>query len=138
MPKRKEKRHTNQRGIYIHKEISHTKKDYYTLDVKRTNIAMSKLSGTAFKMYIYLNENFNNQMVLFSLSKFSKKLDISESACRTAKQELITNRYLMLREDGDYNFYNHPYRNHNETVFEKFDRINSGSAFNKTETELDP
>lgn len=128
-------RYINQQAVYIHKEISHTKKDYYTLDVRRTNNAMHNLSGTAFKLYIYLNQNPNNKSILLSTARFCELSGMSPRSCVLAKQELTKKRYLVLREDGDYDFYNHPYRNHNETVFEKLDRIKGGSATNNPSEE---
>lgn len=117
--KKQETRHINQQAAYIHKELSHNKKLYFTLDVKRSNYAMRNLSGSAYKMYIYLCQNRNNAFIFLSSSKFCETSGLSPRSYVLAKQELVKKRYLVLREDGDYDFYNHPYRQHHETVYDK-------------------
>lgn len=117
--KKKEIRYTNQQAAHIHKEIGHQKEDYFTLDIRKSYAAMRNLSGVAYKMYIYLCQNKNNSTILLSGSKFSKISGASARSYVLAKQELVEKRYLMLREDGDYDFYNSPYQKHKETVFDK-------------------
>jgi hypothetical protein len=117
--KRQETRYINQQAAHIHKEIGHKKEDYFSLDIRKSYAAMRNLSGVAYKMYIYLCQNRNNSTILLSGSKFSKISGASSRSYVLAKQELVEKRYLMPREDGDYDFYNTPYKKHNETVFEK-------------------
>jgi hypothetical protein len=108
--KKTEKRHVNQKAVYIHKSISHNKGKYFTMDIDKTLLAMRKLSEKAFKMYVYLCTNTNEHSILLSQSKFCKATGMSENTYTAAKQELIDNKYLHIREDGDYDFYNYPFK----------------------------
>lgn len=121
--KKKEVRYINQQAVYIHKELSHRKEYYFTLDRLKNNAAMRKLSGSAYKMYVYLCQNRNDTSVLISSTKFCEDSGLSPRSYVLAKQELVEQRYLVLREDGDYDFYNYPYRQHHETVFDKIAKI---------------
>lgn len=106
---RRTRRYPNQLMAYIHKKIGHNKTDRFSLDVKTTNAAMRNLSSVAFKMYIYLCENPDNTNILLSGSRFSKTSGANDRSYSIAKQELLKKHYLILREDGDYDFYNYPY-----------------------------
>ena len=107
--KKKDIRYPGQSAIFIHKYIAHDKKGYFTMDKLRCNKAMHILNGNAFKMYIYLSQNSDNTSILMSGSKFGEALGISKRSYILAKQELIKRRYLIEREDGDYDFYNYQY-----------------------------
>lgn len=107
--KRKEKRYFNQRAAIIHKKISHNKGSYFTLDIKHNSRAMRILTPTAYKLYIYLCQFQAETIHLMSSAKFTKATDVSEQSYREAKKELIKRRYLIEREDGDYDFYNYQY-----------------------------
>ncbi len=111
MPKKKRepKRYVNQKAVTIHKEISHTKGEYFTLDIKKNNKAMRELSSIAYKMYVYLCEFQTGTTQLISCSQFMKAAGVSNRSYQFAKQELIKKRYLIEREDGDYDFYNYQY-----------------------------
>ena len=117
--RRKQTPYPQQSSVTYHKEISHDKKKYFTLDTRRNNQAMHKLSGNAYKMYIYLSQHMNGETFLISSSLFVKATGASDRAYQLAKKELIQNRYLIQREDGNFDFYNAPLRQHHETVFEK-------------------
>lgn len=121
--KRQETRYVNQQAVYIHKELSHRKEYYFTLDRLKNNAAMRKLSGSAYKLYVYLCQNRDSTSVLLSNKKFYEETGVSPRSYVTAKQELVEHKYLVPREDGDYDFYNYPYRQHHETVFDKIAKL---------------
>lgn len=106
---RKEVRYVNQQAVYIHKTVSHKKEYYFTLDKSKNNKAMHDLSGSAYKMYVYLCQNRDSTQFLISATKFCKISGLSPRSYVLAKQELVKNNYLVLREDGDYDFYNAPH-----------------------------
>ena len=112
-----------QSTVTYHKQIGHKKSEYFTLDIRKNNTAMQKLSGTAYKMYVYLCEHLNGDTYLISAALFSEATGVSERSYQSAKNELIENKYLVPREDGDYDFYNYPYRQHHETVFDKIAKL---------------
>lgn len=128
MGRKRKKRYFNQQSVTAHYEFSHKKEEYFKLDKRKNNRAMRELSGIAYKLYIYLSQIGNKQTAFISGSDFLKQTGISTRSYAPAKQELIQKRYLILREDGDFDFYNYPYTQHHETVFEKLDRIKGGSA----------
>lgn len=108
MPRRK-RRYVNQKAVTIHKEFSHNKGEYFTMDLKRNNRAMRELSSIAYKMYVYLCEFQNESTQLISCSQFMKATGASDRSYQHAKQELIKRRYLIERPDGDYDFYNYQF-----------------------------
>ena len=113
MRRRKKKgpvRYPNQQAVYIHKHISHKKIYYFNMDVLRNNEAMRKLSGAAYKMYVYLCQNTNGHSIFLSGKDFCKATGLSDRSYIIAKRELIEKHYLLLREDGDFDFYNYPFK----------------------------
>lgn len=111
--KRKKKeptRYVNQQAVYIHKLISHKKQYYFNMDISKCNEAMRKLSGSAYKMYVYLCQNRDGHNILLSGKDFCKATGLSDRSYILAKRELIEKHYLHLREDGDFNFYNYPFK----------------------------
>lgn len=106
--KNPEKRYPNQQMVYINKKISHNKKGYFTIDALKTLEAMRTLTGTAFKMYIYLSQYPNGKTLYLSGSDFCKSSGITGPTYISAKKDLINHHYLFLREDGDFDFYNEP------------------------------
>lgn len=119
--KKKNIRYPNQQMVYIHKKISHKKNFYFNLDTSKTLEAMRKLTGTGFKMYIYLCQNINGHTIYFSGNDFCKATGLSSRTYILAKKELIEKHYLILREDGDFDFYNAPFK-----VLTKKDEIIEG------------
>ena len=106
---RKEVRYVNQQAVYVHQTVSHKKEYYFTIDKNKNNKAMHDLSGSAYKMYVYLCQNRDGASMLLSCKKFCKISGLSPRSYVLAKQELVKNNYLVIREDGDYDFYNAPY-----------------------------
>jgi hypothetical protein len=107
--KKKEIRYPDQSAAFINKYVGHKRDQYFTTDILRCNKAMKVLNGNAFKLYIYLCQNPNGKKLLMSSQKFGEVLGISKRSLILAKQELIKKRYLILREDGDYDFYNYQF-----------------------------
>ncbi len=107
--KKQEIRYAGQSAVYIHKYIGHARDQYFTMDKFRCNKAMNVLNGNAFKLYVYLCQNSDNAYVLLSSKKFGEKLGMPKKSFIDAKKELIKRRYLLEREDGDYDFYNYQY-----------------------------
>lgn len=113
MRRRKKKepvRYPNQQAVYIHKYIGHNKTDYFNMDVNKNNEAMRKLSGSAYKMYVYLCQNINGHSIFLSGKNFCKAAGLSRKSYVLAKKELIEKHYLLLREDGDFDFYNYLFK----------------------------
>ena len=115
MPRRKrgvdpDYRYYAQQAVITHKTISHNKEQYFTLDIKKNREAMRKLTPSAYIMYVYLNEIQNEKIRLLSCSKFMKDTGFSEPSYRKSKKELIDKGYLIKREDGDFDFYNYPFK----------------------------
>lgn len=106
--KQQDRRYPNQQMVYINKKISHNKKGYFTIDTLKTFEAMRILTGTAFKMYIYLSQFTNGATIYLSGNNFCKLSGITGPTYIAAKKDLIDNHYLILREDGDFDFYNEP------------------------------
>ena len=123
--KKKRRRHRRtykypgQSTVTYHKQISHNKDQYFTMDIYKNNFAMQRLSGSAYKMYVYLSEHLDGETFLISAALFSEVTGVSSRSYQIAKQELLDKRYLVQREDGNFDFYNHPYRQHHETVYDK-------------------
>lgn len=107
--KKPEIKYPGQSSAYIHKYLSHYRGGYFTLDTARCNKAINVLNGNAFKVYVYLCQNSDNKTILLSNTKFADALGMSTRSFILAKQELIKRRYLIEREDGDYDFYNYQY-----------------------------
>lgn len=105
---KKKKHHPYQQMVYIHKTISHTKGKYLSMDVTKTFAAMRKLSSVGFMMYVYLCVNHDNDTMVLSCKEFRSKTGLSRRSYIFAKKDLIKNNYLILREDGDFDFYNYP------------------------------
>lgn len=103
-------RYVNQQSVYIHKTVSHKKQYYFNMDISKCNEAMRKLSGSAYKMYVYLCQNRDGQNILISGKSFCKATGLSDRSYILAKRELIEKHYLHLREDGDFDFYNYPFK----------------------------
>lgn len=129
--KKKEIRYPDQQAVFIHKYTGHKREQYFTIDKLRCNKAMRVLNGNAFKLYIYLCQNRDGSTILLSGKKFGEVLGIPKRSYILAKQELIKKRYLIEREDGDYDFYN--YQFHVETEQEKI--INEIVAKDKEKIE---
>ena len=106
---KKEHRYINQQAVTVHKQNSHDKGKYFTLDIKKNNRAMRDLSSVAYKMYVYLCQFQTETTHLLSCSKFMKATGLSEPSYRAAKKELLMHHYMNKREDGDYDFYNAPH-----------------------------
>ena len=106
--RRPKNRYPNQQAATIHKKLSHTKKNYFTIDRLRSNAAMRDLAGVAFKMYIYLCQHRDGDIILLSAAEFCKDTGSSQRSYLLAKKELVERRYLILRQHGDYDFYNEP------------------------------
>lgn len=107
--KKENYRYANQQAVYIHKTTSHKKGHYFSMDVSKTNAAMRNLTGSAFKMYVYLCEYMDGHSIFLSGSDFCKATGLSDRSYILAKRELIDKNYLILREDNDFDFYNYPY-----------------------------
>jgi DNA-binding MarR family transcriptional regulator len=107
--KKQEKRYIGQSAVFIHKYIGHTRDQYFTMDKFRCNKAINVLNGNAFKLYVYLCQKSDNTQVLLSSKKFAEKLGFPKKSFIEAKKELIKRRYLIEREDGDYDFYNYQF-----------------------------
>lgn len=103
------KRYINQKLIHINKKISHHMGEYFSIDTKYTNEAMRNLTGSAFKLYIFLCEIKDGNTYLISEKKFKKSTGLSQPAYQYTRKELIEKHYLIEREDGDYDFYNYPF-----------------------------
>lgn len=112
-------KYPGQSTVTYHKEISHSKDKYFTMDIYKNNFAMKRLSGSAYKMYVYLSEHLDGDTFLISAALFSEVTGVSARSYQTTKQELLDNKYLVLRDDGNFDFYNHPYRQHTTTVYDK-------------------
>ena len=106
---KKDERYINQKAVTVHKENSHDKGKYFTLDIKKNNRAMRDLSSAAYKMYIYLCQFQTETTHLLSCAQFMKDTGLSEPSYRSAKKELLRHHYMNKREDGDYDFYNYPH-----------------------------
>lgn len=127
--KKQEKRYPNQQMVYINKNISHSKNYYFSMDTLKTLEAMRKLTGTAFKMYVYLSQNTDGHSIYLSGSDFCKSTGLSDRTYILAKKELLQKHYLVLRDDGDFDFYNEPFK-----IVTKKDEIMEG-ILNKIKEE---
>ena len=107
--KKKEIRYPDQQAVFIHKYTGHRRDQYFTMDKLRCNKAMRVLNGNAFKLYVYLCQNNDNSKIILSGKKFGEVLGVPKRSYIIAKQELIKKRYLIQREDGDYDFYNYQF-----------------------------
>ena len=103
-----EGRFINQKSVTIHKKLSHTRNKYFTVNKEPNHTAMQNLSGTAYKMYIYLCENRDGFAFLLSNQRFSLATGVSTRMYQSAKQELLEKNYLQENADGDYEFYADP------------------------------
>lgn len=95
-------RYPNQKTVQIHKYLSTS---YMTMSQEDNHVAMCSLSGSAYKLYVYLCENKDGYIKYLSYADFHEATGLSKPTYVTAKKELIKHGYLVEREDGDYDFY---------------------------------
>lgn len=101
--------YANQNRVIIHKEKvpTGTGKERPFLLSFRDNLmeAMNDLSGTGFKVYIYLLCNSNNYTIDFSPAHISKEIGISKDSARSSLKEFERKGYLKVLGASKYDFF---------------------------------
>ena len=95
-----ENRYYNQQAVKIYR--------YRTSNVQAINGAMRTLTGSAFKMYMYLMNFHVYETILFSQVHFTKITGLSEQTYYLCKKELTMRGYLEKQENGDFLFFSDP------------------------------
>ena len=80
------KKHPFQQTVTAYLKFSHNVNKYHTVDIERTRSAMRNLTGSAFKMYMYLCQINNGDKLLLSCSKFVAATGLSEPAYQLTKK----------------------------------------------------
>jgi hypothetical protein len=108
----------NQKSITTHKSPTtgldkDNQTDYYTkINLDALQNAMSSLTPKAFELWIYFSKNQDNYFFWLSKVDFLKWANISESSYRNAFKELVSNGYLIPKDDciepKQFDFYEIP------------------------------
>ena len=93
----------NQRLIRIQKS-NYRKSKFFILGLEEVKYAMNALSGTAFKLYIYIMSNNDNFEFWISYSHVHKITGMSKSSYHRAFNELVEKKFLRLFK-GHSNLY---------------------------------
>ena len=79
------------------------KKNDSTIEARLT--AARLLSGTAFKLYSFLDTFTIDEIIFYERMKVSKTLGISREGLNSAFSELLKNYYLRQVNENSYNFF---------------------------------
>lgn len=104
----KQERVPHQREITVHKEICNKQNKYTANNLAALDEAAGRLqSKGGFKLYMYLAKNQDKYNFNLSSSDFMQWSGLGYTAYTTAFNELVEERYLLLKEDTEdiYTFY---------------------------------
>lgn len=104
----KQERVPHQREITVHKEICNKQNKYTANNLAALDEAAGRLqSKGGFKLYMYLAKNQDKYNFNLSSSDFMQWSGLGYTAYTTAFNELVEERYLLLKEGTDdiYTFY---------------------------------
>lgn len=100
----------NQRVVTTMKAECNEKNVYSPVNIKAMRDAMNVLKASTFKIWMYLGKNQNDYTFALSKVDVMSFCHISRSTYLAGINELIEQRYLILREPGSnhYDFYEVP------------------------------
>lgn len=99
----------NQKIIKINKEKYHKNSFYAIIDLAAMETAAKNLEAGAFKLWIYLAKNPDQDVFALSCKEINNTFGIKKSQYHAAVKKLIEKRYLIAEEkDNQYIFYEIP------------------------------
>lgn len=99
----------NQKIIKINKETYHKNSFYAVIDLLAMETAAKNLGAGAFKLWVYLARNPNQDIFALSCKEVNDTFGIKKGQYHAAVKKLIEEKYLIAEEkDNQYTFYEIP------------------------------
>lgn len=102
--------HPNQKIILIKKIEANKDNPYSIISLKALDVAMGKLNGASFKLWVYCAKNQDQHVFALSCKAFMDQASCSKPTYLNAVKELIDKRYLVPAKNNSnsYIFYELP------------------------------
>lgn len=125
------KTYPNQKIVKIKKEKYNS--NFLQIGIDEWQGACKKLSGSGFKLYLYLASNANNYDLALSAKDVEESVGISHSSYKNAVQELINTGYLEFKTGNLYFFYCNGNKQKEEEIEEEIEEQEETKNYIPTE-----